>query len=320
MVKKIIRLTETELKGLLKDATIQILLEAQVNNGELNIQLPNSDFKLVPVENEEGFRQWAEPVWDILTASYENVGGLKSYRDFSDFCKKRHLFIMVFDQNNKILACATYRRIEGSRKMVAIGCEQSDDGKVALQMIIQDNIKNFNLRYWTEVSGTIEHYIKKHNGYPMPNILASDILNIDSSRIKLSNRDKVHYSREIGGNGEMFEKMIFGAKNGEIFAIALKEVEDYGSFMKEVNKMNGATSHHYTVKQAFYIIENIYRAHEEDGFNELIPSWHQGLIDSLDALNRATEKNQAILDYISYAEYLLSDMQLLELHPLDLSF
>lgn len=320
MIKKIIRLTETELKGLLKDATIQILLEAQVNNGELNIQLPNSDFKLIPVENEEGFRQWAEPVWDILTASYENVGGLKSYRNFSDFCKKKHLFIMAFDQNNKILACATYRRIEDSRKMVAIGCEQSDEGKVALQMIIQDNIKNFDLHYWAEVSGAIEHYFKKHNGYPMPNILASDILNIDPSRIKLSNRDKVHYSREIGCNGEIFEKMIFGAKNDEIFAKALKEVEHYGSFMKEVNKMNESTSHHYTVKQAIYIIENIYRAHEEDGFNELIPSWYQGLIDSLDVLNRVTEKNQVILDYIRYAEYLLSDMQLLELHPLDLSF
>ena len=212
MVKKIIRLTET-LKGLLKDATIQILLEAQVNNGELNIQLPNSDFKLIPIENEEGFKQWAEPVWDILTASYENVGGLKSYRNFSDFCKKKHLFIIAFDQNNKILACATYRRIEDSRKMVAIGYEQSDDGKVALQMIIQDNIKNFDLHYWAEVSGAIEHYFKKHNGYPMPNILANDILNIDPSRIKLSNRDKVHYSREIGSDGEMFEKMIFGAKN-----------------------------------------------------------------------------------------------------------
>ena len=94
----------------------------------------------------------------------------------------------------------------------------------------------------------------------------------------------------------------------------------YTTFMEEVNKMDKPISRHYTVKQAFYIIENIYRAHEEDGFNELIPSWHQGLIDSLDALNRVTEKNQAILDYISYAEYLLSDMQLLELHPLDLSF
>ena len=320
MIKKIIRLTETELKEILKDATIQILIEAQVNNGELNIQLPNSDFQLTPVENEEGFRQWAEPVWDMLTASHENVGGLKSYRNFSDFCNKKHLFIIAFDQNNKILACATYRRIEGSRKMVAIGCEQSDDGKVALQMIIQDNIKNFALHYWAEVSGAIEHYFKKHNGYPMPNILASDILNIDSSKIKLSNRDKVHYSREIGGNGEIFEKMIFGAQNDEIFTKALKEVENYGSFMKEANKMNESTSHHYTVKQAFYIIENIYRAHEEDGFNELIPSWHQGLIDSLDTLNRVTEKNQDILDYISYAEYLLSDMQLLELHPLDLSF
>ena len=62
-----------------------------------------------------------------------------------------------------------------------------------------------------------------------------------------------------------------------------------------------------------YIIDNIYRAHEEDGFNELIPSWHQALVESLKTLE-AQPKSKMIEDYIQYCKYLLDDMQLLELH------
>lgn len=82
--------------------------------------------------------------------------------------------------------------------------------------------------------------------------------------------------------------------------------------MKESN--NQENVHNYTVKQAIYIIENIYRAHEEDGFNELIPSWKKALKESLLRLKVEENPNQTVLDYIEYAEYLISDMQPLVLH------
>ena len=109
--------------------------------------------------------------------------------------------------------------------------------------------------------------------------------------------------------------MIFGIKSKEIYQKAIKEVENYASFMKEVNNINENTER-YTIKQAIYIIENIYRAHEEDGFNELIPSWHEALNNCLIVLKNTPDKNQTILDYIQYGEYLIDDMQLLELHEL----
>ena len=74
----------------------------------------------------------------------------------------------------------------------------------------------------------------------------------------------------------------------------------------------------YTVKQAIYIIENIYRAHEEDGFNELIPSWHEALVKSLDTLKNVSEKDETVEDYIGYGEYLLEEMPLLTLNKLEL--
>lgn len=265
---------------------------------------------IITIEDEVGFRLWAQPVWEMLTRSYENVGGLDCYRSFADFCHKEHLFILVLDENRRLMACATYRRMIDHRKMVAIGCEQSKEGRVALRQIVQDNIKNFELQYWMEVSGRIEHYFKKHNGYSMPNVLASEILNVDELDVKLSEKDHVHYCRQIAG-GDFYEKMIMCAKNEELFKKVLEEVENYGTFMKK-----DSSARNDAVKQAIYVIENIYRAHEEDGFNELIPSWHHGLLDSLETLQSVTPKTQVVIDYIRYAEYLLDDMQLLEWHPL----
>lgn len=78
------------------------------------------------------------------------------------------------------------------------------------------------------------------------------------------------------------------------------------------------SSKQYTVKQAIYIIENIYRLHEEDGYNELLPKWHQALKDSLRTLKNTHHKTETINDYIEYGEYLLSDMQVLKLHKLNI--
>ena len=173
------------------------------------------------------------------------------------------------------------------------------------------------LHFWVEVSGSIERYFRKHNGYPMPNTLTSKILKIDESKITLSQNDEVHYTRQI--DGDIYEKIIFGVKDNETFEKVLAEVENYGSFMRVVNNIDESVSNRYTVKQAIYIIENIYRAHEEDEFNELIPSWHQGLMDCLETLCNVSNKSQYVIDYIKYGKYLIEDMQVLELHPLELN-
>ena len=171
--------------------------------------------------------------------------------------------------------------------------------------------------FWAEVSGAIEHYFRKYNGYPMPNILASDILNISSELIRLSTKDKVHYERQI--SNEWFEKMIFGAKSKEVYDAAIAAVEDYSKFMKEVNNIGESIQPRgkYSIKQAMYIIENIYRAHEEDNFNELIPSWYNALRESLEVLMSA-EPNRTVNDYIEYCNYLLETMPVLELHTIEI--
>ena len=190
-------------------------------------------------------------------------------------------------------------------------------------MCIDDSsemIYNIELYYCVEVSGIIEHYFKKHNGYPIPNTIASNILQVSDNLITLSKKDMFHYDRVIGQDGEKFTKMIYGMKSEEIFQEVMSDFEDNYDFMKEVNKMvNESKDTKYSVRQAIYIIENLYRMHEENALNELIPKWHDALRDSMEVLYSTKERTQTISDYIEYGEYLLSDMQVLTLNVISLT-
>lgn len=190
-------------------------------------------------------------------------------------------------------------------------------------MYIDDSsemIYNTELYYCVEVSGIIEHYFKKHNGYPIPNTIASNILQVSDNLITLSKKDMFHYDRVIGQDGEKFTKMIYGIKSEEIFQEAMSDFEGNYDFMKEVNKMvNESKETKYSVRQAIYIIENLYRMHEENTLNELIPKWHDALRDSMEVLYSTKERTQTISDYIEYGEYLLSDMQVLMLNVISLT-
>lgn len=291
--------------------------ELIVNNTTLS-PVNVGDIKIL--SSKEEIDRYSNFVWDMLEKSYEHIGGLQSYRNYSDFKKKNHKILVVIDFNSAtLLACATFRRIENSLKMTAIGCSQDDKGKLALQQIIQHTISELELHYWSEVSGAIEHYFKKHNGFPMPNTMAGKILQIPEKDITISNKDMVHYDRPIGKDREVFTKMIFGIKLDEIFQQAMNEVENYYDFMKEVNNMiNESKEFKYSIKQSIYIIENLYRLHEEDKVNELTPKWADALKESMKTLRKST-KNQTISDYIEYGEYLLSDMQILELNTINIS-
>lgn len=291
--------------------------ELIVNNTTLS-PVKVGDIKIL--SSKEEIDRYSNFVWDMLEKSYEHIGGLQSYRNYSDFKKKNHKILVVIDFNSAtLLACATFRRIENSLKMTAIGCSQDDKGKLALQQIIQHTISELELHYWSEVSGAIEHYFKKHNGFPMPNTMAGKILQIPEKDITISNKDMVHYDRPIGKDREVFTKMIFGIKSDEIFQQAMNEVENYYDFMKEVNNMiNESKEFKYSIKQSIYIIENLYRLHEENKVNELTPKWADALKESMKTLRKST-KNQTISDYIEYGEYLLSDMQILELNTINIS-
>ena len=278
----------------------------------------NQEGLIVQFIEQLELQNYIDEIYEILINSYKNIGGLKTYKNKKDFIDKAK-FAKIVKYNNKIIAVAIYRRIEYSFKMVAIGCINNNLGKNALQEIIKDDIKNYKLHYWCEVSGAIEHYFKKYNGYPIINKFVYQILNISEDKIRLC-EDNVHYEREIGfkDNREWYQKMIYGFKDEETYNKVIKAVEDYSSFMKKVNNINERISPIFNKHQSIFIIENIYRANEEDDFNELIPKWYDLLVKSVDTLNSIEEKDDTVYDYIEYGEYLLKNMQLLKIHEIKL--
>lgn len=310
MTKKIIKLIEEHLKRIVSTSVERFLKEQDINKLDLS---NDSVMKVEFVGRDKNIKE-ADLIWNMLIESYSKIGGLKTYKNKEQFLRMAKYAKLAYDGEN-IVACAIYRNMEGSYKMVAIGCNQEQNGKNGIQSIIQSDIEQMDFHFWAEVSGAIEHYFKKYNGYPMPNLLAPKILNMSHSEIRMSNQDEVHYERQI--SDEWFEKMIFGIKSEEVYNMAIAAVEDYSKFMKEVNTIKEYADNglKYSLKQAFYIIENILRAHEEDGFNELIPSWNVALHDALNTLLRAN-RTRTVEDYIDYCNYLIEVMPVLQLHPL----
>ena len=315
-MKKIIRFTEQDLSRIVSETIKKVLNEYDI--GTLSLDTVPNDLRIEFIGRND-ILKIVDILWNMLTLSYEKIGGLKTYRDKDHFISMvRYAKIVYYE--DEIVACAIYRKIEASYKMVAIGCNQDQVGKLGIQAIVKDDISKFDGKFWAEVSEAIEHYFKKYNGYPMPNSLAPQILGIPSDSIRLSSKDNAHYERVIGGS--WYEKMIFGIKSEEIYEAVLKAVDDYSTFMREVNTIEESSNHlRYSIKQAVYITENILRAHEEDGFNEMVPSWQEALTHALDTFKWAKENGMIqdyVDDYIEYCEYLFKDMQPLVLHELTL--
>lgn len=303
MDKKAIKITEANLEKDVR-SSLKRKGEEQENGNDINVEFIERD-KILSV---------IDVIWGLLAILHENIGGIKTYKSKNQFAKIVK-YAKIAYYNGEIVACATYRKMEDSFKMVSIGCNQEESGKEGLQSIIKDDILKADYRFWAEVSGAIEHYFKKYNGYPMPNLLASKILQISEESTRLSSKDLEHYERLIAD--EWYEKMVFGIKSEEVFQEVLKAVDDYSKFLREVNKIseNANNGLKYTLKQAVYIVENIYRAHEEDGFNELVSSWYEALCEAKRTLIQS-EKTQTTEDYIEYCDYLLETMPILKLHTL----
>ena len=260
-------------------------------------------------------REIGDLLWNMQTVSYADIGGLKAYRSKEHFLSMAK-YAKVAYYGESIVACSIYRNMLGGYKLMVLGCNQGQSGKEGIRAITQDDIAKLDLHYWVEASGEIERYFKKHNGCPMPNFFASKILGTDDESIRLSKKDMVHYERAI--SEEWFEKIIFGIQSEDIYNAVIAEVEDYSRFLKSVNNIHdkAVPGLKYSLKQAYYIAENILRANEEDGFNELIPSWYDALHDVLKTF-RASEQTQSVEDYIEYCDYLLKTMPQLELHKIE---
>ena len=85
------------------------------------------------------------------------------------------------------------------KRMIMAWNDANPTNEIDEQFTESFTISKLEIHYWTEVSGIIEHYyFKKHNGFPIPNNMASKILGVPDSQITPSKKDMIHYNRVIG--------------------------------------------------------------------------------------------------------------------------
>lgn len=296
---KIIRLTDQDVANIIKEAVSNILKEN------------TNSFEILTITDPREIEGYISAMWNIMQLSYEHIGGFKSASNIKDFQRNIDLAKLVI-ANDKVIACATYRSM-GGYKMTGIGCDQTQEGKNALQEIIKDNISNFKDWYWAEVSGAVEYFFKKHDGYPLPNIYIPTLFG-PSKKIQLLD-DGVHYLRTIGVDGIEYKKMIFGFRDKELYDKVQQEVENYDDFMKEVNNLHEYYQRYdLQLNKAIFIIENIHRLHYEDEFNEIPQSWYNALLEARQILEKCISKDETIEQYLKTSAFLLDELQILKLH------
>ena len=275
------------------------------------------DLRVDYIKTNEDFNDCYQQVWNILSLSYDRLGGLRSYFSVNDFRRKRP-FLKVVDKEN-ILACATYRETYINNisryKLTAIGCDQTPEGKLGVEAIVKDDINSNEYKFWVEASGVIEHYFDKYDGYKVHNLFVGQILQKDDI---ILDPDGFHYSRKLGVEEDLVKKVIFGFKDDTTFNMVnqqLKSKEFPNTKQKESKVIEGS---YEDVHNAYTIIECIYRANEEDGVYELFPDWYDALVKAKETLEKY-ENNRMGKVYIEYADYLLDTMPVLELKPLVLN-
>lgn len=161
--------------------------------------------RYITLTDNINMNKYIDVVWDMLQATYKDIGGFLTAKSKNELIKKSSLWKLV-RKNNKIVAVAIYTSKHGGRKLIAVAADGTSIGKDALYSIIREDIKMMTQRQaWAEVSGKMEYLYNKFGGVVVPSKYIQDILR--GKEISNQKSDG-HYSRYIKGTPH--EKIIFG--------------------------------------------------------------------------------------------------------------
>lgn len=153
---------------------------------------------------------YVDVIWDMLHASYANIGGMKGngFQSKKDMIDKI-IFWKVAKTNGKINAFALYKD-KGGRKRVAVGTDGTSDGKYNLFMIVKEDLVSG--RSYSEMSSKLLSFAVKN----IPNIkkycitfedvekkIGEEIRRPDEDDPELIRHPDLKdylYTREIGGS------------------------------------------------------------------------------------------------------------------------
>lgn len=148
--------------------------------------------------------KYADVVWDIMTSTYEPIGGFLTASSKEELIGKTGLWKLA-KRDGQIVAASLYKDNLG-RKSIASGTNGSKKGISDFSKMQKDDVKLG--RAWAEVSGVPEKLLQRMKAKPIPNTFAGILTNKDIISL---NDDGFHYTRLIGGEAK--EKIIYGVVN-----------------------------------------------------------------------------------------------------------
>jgi hypothetical protein len=222
---------------------------------------------------------------------------------------------VVKDSAGKIIVCAFYRNVDGSFKLQAYSHDGTVMGKNGVKAIIKSDVSPYDNWVWGEVSGSVEKYFKKFEGYPLPNSLVAEVLDKEPSKILLS-EDGFHYKRKIVDNIDATEKVIYRFKDRETAdrVLALSAYEMARREFNATSILSGASSLNesfigkkLSFKGACAFVNQLSDMYDEEGLRQLPPQLSAVLDQSIDIL----EDN---IGYAKWVQMTLNDAKYLRQH------
>lgn len=163
--------------------------------------------KYVNLWTKESMANYIEEVYDILVKAYEDLDGGFLTADSPEKLIEKCDLIKINKRGGKISAVSCYKVTKFGRKIICGGTDGTDRGKADLFSIIKEDITEKHRNTYSEVSGALEHIMKKYGGMPIPNYLVSEIIGKEIT----PDPNGFHYTRKIGNKN--IRKVLVGNVN-----------------------------------------------------------------------------------------------------------
>ena len=181
--------------------------------------------------NKEDMRKYADEVWDILQKAYAYCGGMAGMDSVEQLIDETDMWKMV-RKNGKIVAVNTYSNKRSGRKICYGGQDGSEEGKIALKKILEEDFRLKDRQSWAEVSGPMEVTALKQGAMPIPAYIAKLIMK--DKTFDNIHKDGFHYTRMIGS--EPHTKLMVGNFAGKEFKADQNLINELINTAKELGK------------------------------------------------------------------------------------
>lgn len=272
------------------------------------------DINVEVIDDIDKIKSLLPAVIDLVKSTYRPIGGYYGNTNVNKLSRSISLIKIVRNDAGNIASCAFYRNVNGSFKLQAYGNDGTQFGKDGVKAIVKSDISPYTNWIWGEVSGAIEHYFKKFEGYPLPNEFVVNVLHKNPDDIELLD-DGFHYRRKIGANSNATEKVIYGFPDQDTANKAMNAAE-YESKRTTLNMdlinrkqdLDEAEDGKLSFEGACSYVNQLSDLYDEQGWDQLTPGLSALLDQSIEVIKDNVNKEKWVKMTLDEALWLRENM------------